>query len=106
LTIGAGGGSISWIDDGGSLRNGPHSAGAVPGPACYDQGGIEPTNTDANLVLGRLNTKLIDGQMELDKDLSQKAIEERVAQPLGYNVYGAANAMIQVANANMCDALN
>ncbi|RST71514.1 hydantoinase/oxoprolinase family protein [Siminovitchia acidinfaciens] len=106
LTIGAGGGSISWIDDGGSLRNGPHSAGADPGPACYDQGGMEPTNTDANLVLGRLNTKLIDGQMELDKDLSVKAIEERVAKPLGYNIYGAANAMIQVANANMCDALN
>lgn len=106
LTIGAGGGSISWIDEGGSLRNGPHSAGAEPGPACYDQGGTEPTNTDANLVLGRLNTKLIDGQMELDKELSKKAITDRVADPLGYSVEGAANAMIQVANANMVDALN
>lgn len=106
LTIGAGGGSISWIDDGGSLRNGPHSAGADPGPACYGQGGNEPTNTDANLILGRLSTKLIDGQMALDKELSKKAIEEKVGKPLGYDIHGAANAMIQVANANMCDALN
>lgn len=106
LTIGAGGGSISWIDEGGSLRNGPHSAGADPGPACYGNGGLEPTNTDANLVLGRLNTKLIDGQMTLDKELSVRVIEEKVAKPLGYDTLGAANAMIQVANANMCDALN
>ena len=106
LTIGAGGGSISWIDEGGSLRNGPHSAGADPGPACYGNGGMEPTNTDANLVLGRLNTKLINGEMSLDKGISAKVIEEKVAKPLGYDTLGAANAMIQVANANMCDALN
>lgn len=106
LTIGAGGGSISWVDEGGSLRNGPQSAGAEPGPACYKLGGTEPTNTDANLILGRLNTKVLGGQMELDKELSLKTVKENVADPFGYDVHEAANAMIQVANANMCDALD
>lgn len=105
LTIGAGGGSLSWIDEGGSLRNGPQSAGAVPGPACYKLGGTEPTNTDANLVLGRLGTSLLDGQMTLDKEASMKAIENTVASKLNYNVHEAADAIIKVANANMCDAL-
>ncbi|KMY55558.1 hydantoinase [Bacillus sp. FJAT-27231] len=105
LTIGAGGGSLSWIDEGSSLRNGPQSAGAVPGPACYQRGGTEPTNSDANVVLGRLGTKLLDGQMTLDKEAAVKAIEKTVASKLGYNVYEAADAIIKVANANMCDAL-
>ncbi|WP_065410285.1 hydantoinase/oxoprolinase family protein [Pseudobacillus wudalianchiensis] len=105
LTIGAGGGSLSWIDEGGSLRNGPQSAGAVPGPACYQRGGTEPTNSDANVVLGRLGTKLLDGQMTLDKEAAVKAIEKTVASKLGYSVYEAADAIIKVANANMCDAL-
>ncbi|MGC8227902.1 hydantoinase/oxoprolinase family protein [Pseudobacillus badius] len=105
LTIGAGGGSLSWIDEGGSLRNGPQSAGAVPGPACYQRGGTEPTNSDANVVLGRLGTKLLDGQMTLDKEAAIKAIEKTVASKLDYNVYEAADAIIKVANANMCDAL-
>ncbi|MFK2826364.1 hydantoinase/oxoprolinase family protein [Bacillus sp. B190/17] len=105
LTIGAGGGSLSWIDEGGSLRNGPQSAGAVPGPACYSRGGTEPTNTDANVVLGRLGTKLLNGQMTLDREASLEAIEKTVASKLNYNVNEAADAIIKVANANMCDAL-
>ncbi|MFB5935872.1 hydantoinase/oxoprolinase family protein [Peribacillus frigoritolerans] len=104
LTIGAGGGSLAWVDEGGSLRNGPQSAGAVPGPACYSRGGVEPTNSDANIVLGRLGTKLLDGQMELDK---QKAIEavDKIAKKFNYTIEEAANAITRVANANMCDAL-
>ena len=67
LTIGAGGGSLAWIDDAGSLRNGPQSAGADPGPACYGRGGDQPTNTDANVVLGRLGDTLVGGAMTLDR---------------------------------------
>ena len=104
LTIGAGGGSISWIDEGGSLRNGPQSAGAEPGPACYGAGGTEPTNTDANVILGRLDTKLLDGQILLDKEKSMKAVQ-KICQTYDYTEYEAAQAMLQVANANMADAL-
>ncbi len=104
LTIGAGGGSLAWIDEGGSLRNGPQSAGAEPGPACYDLGGTEPTNTDANLVLGRLNTQLLDGQMKLNKEAALKAIR-KIGKKFGFTDYEAANAILKVANANMCDAL-
>ncbi|WP_186670976.1 hydantoinase/oxoprolinase family protein [Sporosarcina sp. BP05] len=105
LTIGAGGGSISWIDEGGSLRNGPQSAGAEPGPACYGLGGLEPTNTDANLVLGRLDTKLLGGQMLLDKEASLKAVQDFIGNPFDLSVAEAANSILKVANANMCDAL-
>ena len=80
-SIGAGGGSIAWIDDGGSLRVGPQSAGADPGPACYGRGGTRPTVTDANLVLGRIDPTL-GGKFELDRDAAMKAIET-VAEPLG-----------------------
>lgn len=104
LTIGAGGGSIAWVDQGGSLRNGPQSAGADPGPACYGKGGTEPTNTDANVVLGRLGTKLLDGQMALDKEKAILAVR-KIGQAFGYNDEEAANAILKVANANMCDAL-
>lgn len=104
LTIGAGGGTISWIDNGGSLRNGPQSAGADPGPASYDAGGIEPTNTDANVVLGRLNTSLLDGNMKLNKEASLKSLQP-ICDVFGYTKYEAANAILQVANANMSDAL-
>lgn len=104
LTIGAGGGSLAWIDEGGSLRNGPQSAGAVPGPACYDQGGLNPTNTDANLVLGRLNTKVLDGQMELNLENAKKSLQ-LICEEFDYKDYEAANAILKVANANMCDAL-
>ncbi|WP_342513365.1 hydantoinase/oxoprolinase family protein [Sporosarcina sp. FSL K6-1522] len=105
LTIGAGGGSISWIDEGGSLRNGPQSAGAEPGPACYGLGGKNPTNTDANLVLGRLDTNLLDGQMQLDKEASIASVHESIGKPFNLEVAEAANSILKVANANMCDAL-
>ena len=104
MTIGAGGGSIARIDKGGSLRNGPESAGSEPGPACYDLGGTEPTNTDANLILGRLNESLLGGEMTLNKDASQKALEP-ICEMYGYNEFEAANAILKVANANMSDAL-
>lgn len=105
LTIGAGGGSISWIDEGGSLRNGPQSAGAEPGPACYGRGGTEPTNTDANVVLGRLGTNLLDGKMTLDKEASEKVISNNIASKFDLDIAEAADSILKVANANMCDAL-
>src|SRR5919204_2141698 len=105
LTIGAGGGSLAWIDDAGSLRNGPQSAGADPGPACYDRGNDQPTNTDANLLLGRLGTSLIDGAMQLDREAARRAIETHVARPLGMTAEEAAGAILRVANANMADAV-
>ena len=82
LTIGAGGGSLAWIDQAGSLRNGPQSAGADPGPACYGRGGTQPTNTDANVVLGRLGTTLV-GSMTLDPKAAAEAIEQNVVGPSG-----------------------
>ena len=105
LTIGAGGGSLAHIDIAGSLRNGPQSAGADPGPACYDTGGNQPTNTDANVVLGRLGTSLAGGVKQLNRDLSEEAITRVIAQPLGMSVEEAAQAIISVANANMADAV-
>jgi N-methylhydantoinase A len=105
LTIGAGGGSLAWIDEAVSLRNGPQSAGADPGPACYLKGGTEPTNTDANLVLGRLGEELIGGAMNLDRGAAERAVDERIAAPLGLGVEEAALAIVQVANANMADAV-
>jgi N-methylhydantoinase A len=105
LTIGAGGGSIAWIDDAGSLRNGPQSAGADPGPACYARGGTQPTNTDANVVLGRLGETLAGGAVALDGEAALQAIEEHSARPLGLTPQEAASAIIRVANANMADAV-
>lgn len=103
-TIGAGGGSIAWIDEGGSLRNGPQSAGADPGPACYARGNEEPSNTDANLVLGRLGDHLLGGDMKLDRSLAERAVQ-KIATPLGLSMLDAASAIVEVANANMADAL-
>lgn len=104
-TIGAGGGSLAWIDAAGSLRNGPDSAGSLPGPACYGRGGERPTNTDANLVLGRLGDGLVGGELKLDAALAERAIRTHVAEPLGLDVAAAARAIVQVANANMADAV-
>ncbi len=104
-TIGAGGGSIAWIDEAGSLRNGPQSAGSEPGPACYGRGGEKPTNTDANLVLGRLGAGLAGGDIGLDAVRASAAIETYVARPLGMDVKTAAQAILRVANANMADAV-
>ena len=82
LTIGAGGGSLAKIDAAGSLRNGPQSAGSDPGPAAYGKGGEEPTNTDANLVLGRLGGQLVGGGMSLDRDAAEAGRSRRIAEPL------------------------
>jgi N-methylhydantoinase A len=105
LTIGAGGGSLATIDAAGSLRNGPQSAGSDPGPAAYGKGGTEPTNTDANLLLGRLGSRLVGGGMELDRDAAEAAIRTRVGEPLGLELHEAARAIIDVANANMANAV-
>jgi N-methylhydantoinase A len=104
LTIGAGGGSLAWIDPAGALRNGPQSAGADPGPACYGNGNTEPTNTDANLSLGRLGVNLIGGAMSLDRGLADEAVENLGAR-VDLDSVDAARAIIQVANANMADAV-
>ncbi len=101
-TIGAGGGSIAWIDAGGALRVGPQSAGADPGPVCYGLGGSEPTVTDANAVLGRINPSyLLSGEMPVYVEKAQKAIEEKIAKPLGLDLIKAAEGIIAVVNANM-----
>lgn len=104
LTIGAGGGSLAWLDIAGSLRNGPQSAGAAPGPACYATGGEDPTNTDANLFLGRLGSSLAGGAKTLDVALAKTALKS-IAEPLGLPLEEAAGAIVKVANANMADAV-
>ncbi len=106
VTIGAGGGTIAWVDSGGLLRMGPHSAGADPGPACYGKGGTEPTVTDANLVLGRLDpANFLGGEIWLEESLARDAIEAKVARPLGFSVSEAALAMVRVVNQNMIEAV-
>ncbi len=104
--VSAGGGSIAWVDKGGSLQCGPHSAGAVPGPVCYNKGGIEPTVTDANVVLGYLNqTHLLGGEFPIDAERAYRAIADRVARPLGLSEIEAAQGVHVVANSNMGRAL-
>ncbi|GAA4832770.1 hydantoinase/oxoprolinase family protein [Actinomycetospora corticicola] len=104
--IGSGGGAIAWVDAGGNLRIGPHSAQAVPGPACYDQGGTEPTNTDANLVLGILpTTGLLGGRKALSLEKAKQAIKAKVADPLGLSVEDAAAAIHAAQNAQTGDLL-
>ncbi|MDP7643493.1 MAG: hydantoinase/oxoprolinase family protein [Anaerolineales bacterium] len=105
-TIGAGGGSIGWIDAGGFLRMGPQSAGAVPGPACYECGGELPTSTDADLVLGYLAPDyFLGGKLQLYPDKARVAIREHVAEPLGMDVEEAAAGMFAVINNNMADGI-
>ena len=106
VEVGAGGGSVAWIDSGGILRVGPRSAGADPGPVCYGKGGEEPTVTDANLVLGRLNPAyFLGGEIHLDIDSARLAIEEKCAEPMGMDVVEAAHGIIEIANAAMVNAL-
>jgi N-methylhydantoinase A len=105
LTIGAGGGSLAWVDEAGSLRNGPQSAGANPGPACYGRGNTVPTNSDANMVLGRLGGGLAGGSVTLDVELARQAVRSGVAEPFGLSLEEAADAILRVANANMADAV-
>lgn len=105
LTIGAGGGSLAWIDEGGSLRNGPQSAGANPGPACYGRGNTVPTNSDANVVLGRLGKGLAGGSIQLDAQKAEDAVRTGVAERLNMDLHEAAESIVRVANANMADAV-
>jgi N-methylhydantoinase A len=103
-TIGAGGGAVAWLDAGGNLRVGPRSAGAVPGPACYGQGGTEPTVTDADLVLGILNPGyFLGGEKRLDPLLAAAAIETHIAGPLGMSAQDAAAAIYAIQNAQTSD---
>jgi N-methylhydantoinase A len=106
VEIGAGGGSIAWVDSGGMLRVGPESAGADPGPACYGKGGDAPTVTDANLVLGRLNPHyFLGGTIELDVERARLTIQKKCAEPLGRDVVETAHAIVEIANASMVNAL-
>jgi N-methylhydantoinase A len=105
-TIGAGGGSIAYIDQGGAFRVGPRSAGAVPGPAAYGRGGTRPTVTDANLVLGRLDKNdFLGGSMKLDEDAAHRAIVG-LADSLGMNKLDAAEGVLTVINSNMANAIS
>jgi N-methylhydantoinase A len=106
VSIGAGGGSIAYIDSAGGFHVGPRSAGAEPGPACYGKGGEEPTVTDAQVVLGRLDAdKMLGGDLPLDPDLAYKAVERKVAKPLGLSPVEAALGIIKVINSNMALAI-
>jgi N-methylhydantoinase A len=105
-SVGAGGGSIARVDSGGILHVGPTSAGAVPGPVCYGAGGTEPTLTDACLVLGFLDPDFfLGGKMKLDAAASARAIQEKVARPLGLGLKEAAAAILSVATENMVQAI-
>jgi N-methylhydantoinase A len=105
-TISAGGGSIARVDVGGALKVGPDSAGAVPGPACYGQGGLDATTTDATVVLGIIAPdEFLGGEMRLDRDKAAEAISRNVARPLGLGLEEAALGIVAVANANMIQAI-
>lgn len=105
-TLGAGGGSIGWIDEMGLLQMGPQSAGSEPGPACYKKGGETPTTTDANLVLGYLSPNgLVGGRLALDQDLAVKAITTHIAEPLGLSLEQAAYGMFTIVNSNMVNGI-
>ena len=106
LSVGAGGGSVAWVDAGRFLKVGPQSAGAVPGPACYGQGGVEPTTTDAQVVLGRLNPEsLLGGDMQISQDLAYEAISRAVAQPLEMDAVEAALGILRVNTNNIVQAI-
>ena len=106
VEIGAGGGSIAWVDPGGILRVGPQSAGADPAPICYGKGGEEPTITDANVVLGRLNPEFfLGGEMGLRVDAARDGVERRCAQALGMDPVECAHGIVEIANAAMTNAL-
>ena len=106
VEVGAGGGSVAWIDPGGLLRVGPQSAGAHPGPACYQKGGTQPTVTDANLVLGRLNPDyFLGGEMRLSVEAAATAIETHAARPLGISVDEAAMGIVDIADVMMLRAM-
>lgn len=101
-TIGAGAGSIAWLDSWGGLHVGPHSAGSDPGPAAYGRGGTEPTVADANIALGRLHPdRFLGGKMSVDRDAARAAIGDKIGKPLGLSIEEAAAGIIRIANSNM-----
>jgi N-methylhydantoinase A len=102
-SIGAGGGSIAWIDEGGSLRVGPRSAGSDPGPACYGKGAKNATVTDANLLLGRLEPTL-GGKMILDRDAAHRAVAE-IGKRVGLDPIAAAEGIVSICTENMAQAI-
>ena len=105
-SIGAGGGSIAWLDHRNALQVGPQSAGATPGPVCFGLGGVEPTVTDAHLVLGHLDPNgFLGGRMELDIAASRAAIEAKVGLPLGLTIENAAAGILAIAETNMANAI-
>ncbi|MDP2643733.1 MAG: hydantoinase/oxoprolinase family protein [Desulfobacterales bacterium] len=105
-SIGAGGGSIAWLDGGKMLKVGPVSAGAYPGPACYHRGGKEPTVTDVDVVLGRINPDyFLGGELTLDKEKAVRAIKEKIAKPLGMDLLAAAEGICHIVDANIADAV-
>ena len=110
VEVGAGGGSIAWVDEHGGMSVGPRSAGSTPGPVCYGRGGTEPTVTDANLVLGRLDAGyFLGGEMKLDAPAAQQAIAKKIAEPLQYRgesaVAKAASGILTIAGFTMADAI-
>jgi N-methylhydantoinase A len=106
VEVGTGGGSVAWLDEGGALHVGPHSAGAEPGPAAYGRGGTEPTITDANVVLGRLSpAAFMGGEMQLDAGLAERALRERVAERVGVSLERAAAGMLEVATSAMANVV-
>jgi len=106
VTVGAGGGSIAAIDEGGALKVGPRSAGAVPGPACYKRGGENPTVTDANIVLGKLNQKkILGGRMDIDLDLAKEVLTKQICDKSSLSLEDAAAGIISVVNSNMVRAV-
>jgi N-methylhydantoinase A len=105
-TVSAGGGTLAYVDPQGALHVGPHSAGAVPGPACYGRGGDRPTVTDANVVLGYLSQgELLGGAMSIDADAAHKAIDGHVAEPLGVDRLRAAEGIVKIVNVKMAQAI-
>ena len=105
-SVGAGGGSIAWVDAGGLLHVGPRSAGAEPGPVSYGRGGTEPTVTDASLILGHLDASyFLGGAMRLDREQAERAVLERIATPLGIDTAQAADAIMAVVTENMVQAI-
>ena len=106
-TIGAGGGSVAWLDSMNILHVGPLSAGADPGPACYGKTGEEPTVTDADLVLGYLNPAFfLGGEIYLDYTHAERAIREKIAVPLGMDIYEAARSIVTITNHNMVNEIS
>ncbi|MEC7762829.1 MAG: hydantoinase/oxoprolinase family protein [Pseudomonadota bacterium] len=105
-TIGAGGGSIAWVDDTGRLRVGPQSASSVPGPVCYQRGGTQPTVTDANVVLGRVDPDtFLGGRMPLDRPGAQDAFAKEIGAPLGLTVNEAAEGVLKIVTSHMASAI-